>query len=310
MPELVDTCPVCACNSFCAVEQLEDGRLNSTYHACDGCGLVLMNPRPTAGELSEYYRHVYWQDQSAPRPQPSGERPVRDVSALRRKQASRATHIGKLLRRILPAAGYPLANVRTVLEVGSSFGETLCHISHLITSEGGRPQLYGVEPNETAREAAAEAYQAIQLIGYDIDDLKSQSKTFDLILLSHVLEHLPQPVQALRSVRERLADRGLLYVEVPNYYGHPSLDFAHNFCFTPLSLRNTLGAAGLRVVELELTGHPEAFPFYIIAVAAVVANVSEEMQREAAEVIRRGRAKAMEDFRDLRHRSPRPEAKG
>ena len=105
---------------------------------------------------------------------------------------------------------------------------------------------------------------------------------------------------------ERLADRGLLYVEVPSYYGRPSVEFAHNFYFTPLSLRNTLGAAGLRIVELELTGHQEDFPFYVAVVAAPATEDSEELQRETVETIRRGRANAMGDFRDLRLRSARP----
>ena len=267
-----------------------------------------MNPRPTVDELSEYYSQVYWGERTSQSYTQAhwAARAATDLPAQRRKQATRATHIGKLLRTILATAGYRLADVRSVLEIGSSFGETLRHISHLITSEGGRPQLYGIEPNEKAREAAADAYENVKLVGHDIADLKGQSKTFDLTLLSHVLEHLSQPVQALLTVRERLRGGGLLYVEVPNYYGHPSVEFGHNFCFTSRSLRNTLGAAGFRVVELALTGYQEDFPFYVAAVAAPAAQGSEEMQCETVEVVRRGRAKAMEDFRDLRLRCARP----
>ena len=308
MPEVVDTCPVCAGRSFSVVEQLPDERLRMTYEACEGCGLVLMNPRPTADELSAYYRQEYWGERTSESYKQAhwAERKATDVAAQRRKQANRATHIGKLLRTMLSNAGHQVAGVRTLLEIGSSFGETLRHLGHLVESEGGRPQLFAIEPNDKAREAAADAYERIEVIGRDIADLRSESRTFDLILLSHVLEHLSQPVRALEGVRERLGERGLFYVEVPNYYGHPSVEFGHNFCFTPSSLRNTLTAAGFQVIEHAVTGYQEDFPFYVAALAAPAASGSQEVLPETVDVVRRGRASAMADFREMRRSSPRP----
>lgn len=254
-----------------------------------------MNPRPTADELAAFYRDVYWREWG-----------VGGIAAKRRKQATRATYISRLLRGILGEAGYRLGDIQTVLEIGSSFGETLRHLSDVIASEGRRPQLFGIEPSEEARTAAADAYEGVEIIGHDIADLTGESKQFDLVVLCHVLEHLPQPVQALSTVRNRLGERGLLYVEVPNYYGHPSVEFAHNFCFTPLSLRNTLGAAGFRILDLQLTGHQEDFAFYISAVAAAATGAPEQKYREAVETIRPMRAKAKEDFQQFRQRFPRP----
>jgi hypothetical protein len=37
----------------------------------------------------------------------------------------------------------------------------------------------------------------------------------DLVILAHVLEHLPDPLQPLRETREAIADDGIIYVEVP-----------------------------------------------------------------------------------------------
>ena len=39
---------------------------------------------------------------------------------------------------------------------------------------------------------------------------------FDVILMFHVLEHLPDPVDTLAKLAERLSPDGLIYVEVPN----------------------------------------------------------------------------------------------
>ena len=37
----------------------------------------------------------------------------------------------------------------------------------------------------------------------------------DLVIVAHVLEHLPSPLEPLREIREAIADDGILYVEVP-----------------------------------------------------------------------------------------------
>jgi SAM-dependent methyltransferase len=44
----------------------------------------------------------------------------------------------------------------------------------------------------------------------------------DLVILAHVLEHLPSPPETLAEIRNALSDQGLLYVEVPHDAFHTS----------------------------------------------------------------------------------------
>ncbi len=37
----------------------------------------------------------------------------------------------------------------------------------------------------------------------------------DLVIISHVLEHLPDPIHPLRAIRQSIADDGVIYVEIP-----------------------------------------------------------------------------------------------
>lgn len=41
---------------------------------------------------------------------------------------------------------------------------------------------------------------------------------YDLIVLSHVLEHVPKPLELLRFLNDQLSDNGILYIEVPLEY--------------------------------------------------------------------------------------------
>jgi SAM-dependent methyltransferase len=42
-----------------------------------------------------------------------------------------------------------------------------------------------------------------------------QGRAYDLVVLSHVLEHVPQPADLVRDAAQALGAGGVLYVEVP-----------------------------------------------------------------------------------------------
>ncbi len=84
----------------------------------------------------------------------------------------------------------------------------------------------------------------------------------DIYLCAHVLEHLVDPLSALRAMKSRLSPRGLIYICVPNagsyragtlgldhcpYFAFPM----HLHYFTPLSLETLVHAAGLELIEMN-----------------------------------------------------------
>jgi SAM-dependent methyltransferase len=81
---------------------------------------------------------------------------------------------------------------------------------------------------------------------------------FDVVTALHVLEHLPDPVAALRRMLDWLAPGGLLIVEVPNAAGLGARLFGRAWCglelprhlsqFTPASLAGAVERAGGRVL--------------------------------------------------------------
>ena len=83
---------------------------------------------------------------------------------------------------------------------------------------------------------------------------------FDLVILSHVLEHCPDPISFARSAADLLADDGTCYVEVPGllnlstHYRGDVLDYlqnAHLWHFTRSTLAAVLGRAGLAVERAD-----------------------------------------------------------
>ena len=65
---------------------------------------------------------------------------------------------------------------------------------------------------------------------------KIEENNFDLITLVHVLEHLDYPKNHLEKLKNNISNEGIIYAEVPNLYGFPLGDPAHNIAFTKYSL--------------------------------------------------------------------------
>jgi SAM-dependent methyltransferase len=137
-----------------------------------------------------------------------------------------------------------------VLEIGSAYGFML----NLFHRSGW--QVTGVEP---ARDCAAYCREEfdIPVLEESFSESTLEGRTFDLIVLSHVLEHILHPVAFLSILTSRLERNGFLAIEVPNITNPQSslelchMNGAHLSYFSPNSLRQALARAGLEVVVLD-----------------------------------------------------------
>jgi SAM-dependent methyltransferase len=76
---------------------------------------------------------------------------------------------------------------------------------------------------------------------------------FDTIILSDVLEHLPEPMNCWREMHRLLAPGGKVLLNVPFYY--PIHEEPHDYYrYTEFALRRFAEAAGFSVVELTPIG--------------------------------------------------------
>jgi SAM-dependent methyltransferase len=80
---------------------------------------------------------------------------------------------------------------------------------------------------------------------------------FDTILLSDVLEHVPQPERLWQEVARILSEGGRLVMNVPFYYGLHEQPHDY-YRYTEFALRRFAEQSGLRLLQLEpLGGAPE-----------------------------------------------------
>jgi len=77
---------------------------------------------------------------------------------------------------------------------------------------------------------------------------------FDLVLISHVIEHIADPAAELAAIRRVLKDDGALFIEAPNRSGNVTLPIddnrSHIHFFSPNSLMRLLAQCGFEAVAV------------------------------------------------------------
>ena len=163
-------------------------------HFCHHCGMIQQARIPESDELLAYYSHHYRQDYKGTH-RPSARHVRRaGVAAINRL---------KLLGQWLPPDGRP----RKLLDIGAGGGEFV----HLAQRMGFEAR--GIEPNLGYSDFARTEYGA-EVLTATLEQVPPGSQ--DLVTLFHVLEHLPDPPQALARIAGMVGDRGFVFVEVPN----------------------------------------------------------------------------------------------
>jgi 2-polyprenyl-3-methyl-5-hydroxy-6-metoxy-1,4-benzoquinol methylase len=107
---------------------------------------------------------------------------------------------------------------RTVLEIGCGRGE----LAHHLTALPQLPRSYAAADFSCAALVLARRRTAHARVGWaaaDMQQMPLRSAAFDTVISCETIEHLPDPVAALREVTRVLKPGGRLFLTTPNYMG-------------------------------------------------------------------------------------------
>jgi 2-polyprenyl-3-methyl-5-hydroxy-6-metoxy-1,4-benzoquinol methylase len=148
----------------------------------------------------------------------------------------------------------------THLEVGPGHGLLL----YFAARDSRCWQVTGWDVSEASLDATRACLQRlhvtrdVRLVKRNLLDAPTGGERFDSIVISEVCEHLEDPRAALASLRDHLAPKGRLFVNVP--VNSPAPDHIYLFS-TPEEGVDLVASAGYQIVETRffpMTGHSEA----------------------------------------------------
>lgn len=161
---------------------------------CSDCGLLLLNPQPSPAELRTIHaeRHV------------SGNNANEASAAQAHTEAATAQLYLDQIRQYRGAHGGRL------LEIGCGQGDFLAE------AQGVGYDVVGLEVSATAAQTARRRLGAGTVICGELESVALRDNSFDICVLSNVIEHLRNPIESLAAIRRLLRPAGTLFIATPS----------------------------------------------------------------------------------------------
>jgi SAM-dependent methyltransferase len=190
-PGLLRIASCAVCEGTTAKARFAIRGTNFRLVVCEGCGLGTVDPKPTFRQIARFYPPEYYGS------------PGKKFTPL----------IEGLVRR---AAFWNASKLTKNLPLGSRVLDVGCGRGVLLSGFADRGmQAHGFEISRTAADGADP--RAKIAIASSLEDVRYPVGYFDLVVLCHVLEHLPEPKRTLLEIRRILKPGGRLVVSVPNF---------------------------------------------------------------------------------------------
>jgi SAM-dependent methyltransferase len=194
---------------------------------CSRCGFVCFFPRPTAEEVGRKYELA-----------PKLGRHNRVSGYDNPEDKVRAARLYADLSRLLSATA-------TVLDYGGGDGRLLAPF----VAKGHRCYLVDYVNHPAP---------GVERLGSTVESIEP-GRLFDVVIMSHVLEHVAEPLQLVSLVGDHHSPGGILFVEVPLQLWRrvpPYRDpVTHINFFAPDSLRYLLTRSGYQVLRCDIKWH-------------------------------------------------------
>lgn len=260
-------CPICKAYthySFSSRDLMFDHYKRYDYSACMECELIFQDPQPNPAQIAAFYPDEYDVYEEASR--------LKKIAPLRKAKLAQYFNYAHLktsnLQRLFARISYffnkgeheiPFIQNGHLLDIGCGNGRFL----HGMQQLGW--QVKGVEFNDhavnTCRKSQLDVHHG------DLFSAQLESASFDVINLSHVIEHVPDPKTLFIEMSRLLKPNGLLVLKTPNSkaLGRGLFDtkwFAnevprHLYLFSQKNLTTLGQLAKLAVIETQTSSTPK-----------------------------------------------------
>lgn len=186
---MANTCKVCSSNHYKKIGEIKNiWKEYKDVYQCDECSLYFIDS-PTDEEINSLYKNEYHNNI---------KNKLFEIAKSKMRYARSLSQFNFIKQTI------DLKN-KDICEIGAFDGLLLSLFKK------NNNNVFGYELNDDARVYAKKKYD----IDLKENFLESKSR-YDIIILSHVIEHFREPKEILIKIKSMLKENGFIYIEVPN----------------------------------------------------------------------------------------------
>jgi len=219
-----------------------------SFVKCEHCGLVQRNPQPDKNEILARYSDTYGNDYLSYE--------LKNESAFLKLQqlALKDAGFSKLEKKLLPAQEQR-SEAPSILDIGCATGALIA----FLRDKGWR--VTGVEISPSAVYAKNE--RKLDVRNIPLEENHFPDNSFDVILASHLIEHLNEPKTFLKETYRILKNNGAIFITTPDISGFQSRLFGsrwrsaifdHLYLFSRRTLAKMLKTVGFKVESCHSWG--------------------------------------------------------
>lgn len=249
-------CPVCGHESYIPIWDLE----TFNYSKCNSCSLIYQNPQPLSGDVEVRYDSDYFQYE------------IKNEGSFLNLMLLGLNDIGFIPEKVTSGA-------KRILDIGCATGLFLSHMKELGWDT------YGVEICKDAADYGNKI-RGVNIHNGLLETAGYENDAFDVIHISHVIEHVNDPYEFLNKIYKLLKPGGVLYCTTPNVDGFQARLFKekwrsaiadHLVLFSKNTLTLLLKKVGFKKLEHKTWGGLCAGSGYPIFVKKILDKLCKPM---------------------------------
>lgn len=228
---------------------------------CCNCGLVYLNPRPTAKTIGYYYKSNY-EPYNINKNDFYQQLQASLMKSYYSKESTFLNYIKSLFYKSIYSP-LPKNKIGKILDVGCGNGLYLSQLQ-----ENGW-DVYGIDMSSDAVKFAKDEFGLKNVKQGVLEDVDYPSNMFDVITMHHVIEHLYNPIKVLQKINKSLKKNGLLVISTPNIdsinfsffkkYWFPLETPRHTYLFNKKTMSNLADKAGFKIVKVSYDKSSHSF---------------------------------------------------
>lgn len=232
-------CNLCRSNDYTVLFESGKAQINQIVK-CNCCGLMYANPR--AKEVDAVEIEKYSPDWVRKKTHFRFDKEKLQIRDYKNTQA--------FLNKSYPQKG-------RLVEVGSGLG----YLLNFFKQDGW--DVVGIEPNLGGCQYTEKEF-GIKAIATTLENAELKEQSVDIVLMMHVIEHVPDPFTTFKEVYRILKPGGIFILETPRYdtlmfrllkHRERSLSCdGHIYFFTASTLAKMANNAGFTKVKLDYVG--------------------------------------------------------